>query len=80
MVGISPADMRTILVPAIVIPGNDQVHPQGPGQTAHRLLANSVYQDVLSQSVDADVDFAGWEAATGTLAARFIDFLRDQER
>jgi pimeloyl-ACP methyl ester carboxylesterase len=78
--GISAENMRKISVPAIVIPGNDRVHPPAPGQAAHRLLPNSVYQEVLTQQVDADVDFAGWERGTGTLAARFIDFLRDQER
>jgi pimeloyl-ACP methyl ester carboxylesterase len=78
--GISSEAMRKITVPAIVIPGNDRVHPPAPGQAAHRLLPNSVYQEVLTQQVDADVDFAGWERATGTLAARFIDFLRGQER
>jgi pimeloyl-ACP methyl ester carboxylesterase len=78
--GIGPEAMRGIVVPAIVIPGNDRVHPPAPGQAAHRLLPNSVYQEVLTQIVDADVDFAGWERATGTLAARFIDFLRVQER
>ena len=78
--GISPEAMRTIILPAIVIPGNDRVHPPAPGQAAHRLLPNSVYEEVLTQQVDADVDFAGWERATGTLAARFIDFLRGQER
>jgi hypothetical protein len=78
--GISPDNMRKITLPAIVIPGNDRVHPPAPGQAAHRLLPNSVYQEVLTQQVDADVDFAGWERATGTLAARFIDFLRGQER
>lgn len=78
--GISPENMRKIVVPAIVIPGNDKVHPPGPGQAAHRMLPNSVYQEVLTQQVDADVDFVGWECGTGTLAARFIDFLRAQER
>jgi pimeloyl-ACP methyl ester carboxylesterase len=78
--GISAENMRKITLPVIVIPGNDRVHPQGPGQAAHQLLPNSVYQEVLTQQVDADVDFAGWERATGTLAARFIDFLRGQER
>ena len=77
--GIRPEAMRKITVPAIVIPGNDRVHPPAPGQAAHRLLPNSVYQEVLTQQVDADVDFAGWERATGTLAARFIDFLRGRE-
>ena len=78
--GISPGNMRRIATPAIVIPGNDRIHPPSPCQAAHRLLPNSVYQEVLTQQVDADVDFAGWERATGTLAARFIDFLRSQER
>ena len=78
--GLSSEDMRRLTMPALVIPGNDRVHPPAPGQAAHRLLPSSVYQEVLTQQVDADVDFAGWEKATGTLAARFIDFLRGQER
>jgi pimeloyl-ACP methyl ester carboxylesterase len=78
--GIRPEDMRKITVPAIVIPGNDRVHPPAPGQAAHRLLPNSIYQEVLTHTVEADVDFEGWARATGTLAARFIDFLRGQER
>jgi pimeloyl-ACP methyl ester carboxylesterase len=78
--GISPQNMRTITLPAIVIPGNDRVHPPAGAQAAHRLLPNSVYQEVLTQQVDADVDFAGWERATGTLAARLIDFLRMQDQ
>jgi pimeloyl-ACP methyl ester carboxylesterase len=78
--GISPDDMRAMTVPAIVIPGNDRVHPPAGAQAAHRLLANSVYREVLTQQVDADVDFDGWAGATGTLAARFIDFLRERER
>jgi hypothetical protein len=78
--GISPEEMRKMTLPAIVIPGNDRVHPPAGAQAAHRLLANSVYQEVLTQQVEADVDFDGWARVTGTLAARFIDFLRGQER
>ena len=78
--GLSPEAVRAITLPAIVIPGNDKVHPPGPAQAAHRMLGGSVYEEVLTQQVDADVDFAGWERATGTLAARFINFLRSQER
>ncbi len=74
--GISPPNMRRITLPAIIIPGNDKIHPPAAGQAAHRLLANSEYHEVLTQLVDADVDLTGWERATGTLAARFIDFLR----
>jgi pimeloyl-ACP methyl ester carboxylesterase len=77
--GISPENMRRIRLPAIVIPGNDKVHLPAAGQAAHRLLPNSEYQEVLTQLVDADVDLTGWDGATGTLAARFIDFLRRHE-
>lgn len=78
--GITPAEMRAMTLPAIVIPGNDRVHPRGPGQAAHRLLPASRYQEIMSDDVDVDVDFEGWAAKTGTLAAAFINFLRDCER
>ncbi len=78
--GLATEKMRTITLLALIIPGNDRVHPPEPAQAAHRLLANATYQTVLTQQVDADVDFAGWEQATGTLAARFIDYLREQHR
>ena len=64
-------------LPTLIIPGNDKVHPRAPGQAAHRLLPNSRYREIMADDADVDVDFAGWEAKTGTLAAAFIDFLRD---
>ncbi len=67
-------------LPALIIPGNDRIHPPEPAQAAHRLLASATYQSVLTQQADADVDFAGWEQAAGTLAARCIDYPREQHR
>jgi pimeloyl-ACP methyl ester carboxylesterase len=78
--GITPAEMRAMTLPAIVIPGNDRVHPRAPGQATHRLLPNSRYQEIMMKDVDVDVDFEGWAGKTGTLAAAFIDFLRVCER
>jgi hypothetical protein len=78
--GITTAEMQAMTLPAIVIPGNDRVHPRAPGQAAQRLLPNSRYQEIMSNDVDVDVDFEGWAAKTGTLAAAFINFLRDCER
>jgi pimeloyl-ACP methyl ester carboxylesterase len=74
--GISPEAMRRLTLPALIVPGNDRIHPRAPGQAAHRLMPNSRYREVLTADRDADVDFEGWEAARGTLAAVFIDFLR----
>jgi pimeloyl-ACP methyl ester carboxylesterase len=77
--GIDPAAMRRLALPALIVPGNDRVHPRAPGQAAHRLLPNSRYREVLTVDRDVDVDFEGWEAVRGTLAAVFIDFLRERE-
>ncbi len=74
--GISPTEMRQMSMPAIVIPGNDRVHPAAGAQAAHRLLPFSIYREVLTNVVEADVDFEGWAAKTGSLASHFIDFLR----
>jgi pimeloyl-ACP methyl ester carboxylesterase len=77
--GIDPAAMRKLALPTLIVPGNDRVHPRAPGQAAHRLLPNSRYREVLTQDRDVDVDFEGWEAARGTLASVFVDFLRERE-
>jgi pimeloyl-ACP methyl ester carboxylesterase len=77
--GLSPADLRSITVPACVVPGNDRVHPRTPGQAAHRLMPNSEYREVFTEDrMDVDVAFEDWEAKEGLLAAIFIDFLRRQ--
>lgn len=75
--GISPEAMRRLTMPAVIVPGNDRVHPRAPGQAAHRLMPNSRYREVLTTDRDLDVDFEGWERARGTLASVFVDFLRD---
>ena len=77
--GIGSPDIRQIAVPAIVVPGNDKIHPPAVAQAAHRMLRNSVYREVVTRQVDEDADQVGWELATGTLAARFIDFLRARD-
>jgi pimeloyl-ACP methyl ester carboxylesterase len=81
VIGLAPADLRAMTVPACIIPGNDRVHPRLPGQVAHRLMPNSEYREVLTEDrPDLDVAFEDWEAKEGLLAALFIDFLRRQGR
>jgi len=81
VIGLSPADLRAMTVPACVIPGNDRVHPRYPGQAAHRLMPNSEYHEVFAEDrMDVDVAFEDWEKKEGLLAALFIDFLRRQQR
>jgi pimeloyl-ACP methyl ester carboxylesterase len=81
VIGVSPAQLRSMAVPACIIPGNDRVHPRLPGQVAHRLMPNAEYHEVLTEDrEDLDVAFEDWEKKEGLLAATFIDFLRRQQR
>jgi pimeloyl-ACP methyl ester carboxylesterase len=81
VIGVSEAELRSLAVPACVIPGNDRVHPREPGQAAHRLMPLSEYREVLTEDrPDVDVAFEDWERKEGLLAAILIDFLRRAER
>jgi pimeloyl-ACP methyl ester carboxylesterase len=81
VIGLSPADLRSMTMPTCVIPGNDRVHPRSPGQAAHRFMPNSEYHEVMAEDrTDIDVAFEDWDAKEGLLAAIFIDFLRRQGR
>jgi pimeloyl-ACP methyl ester carboxylesterase len=81
VIGLSPAELRSLTMPACIVPGNDRVHPRGPGQAAHRLMPNGEYHEVLTEDrPDLDVALEEWNAKEGLLAAIFIDFLRRAER
>lgn len=81
VIGLSPAELRSMTMPACIVPGNDRVHPRLPAQIAHRLLPNSEYHEVLTEDrPDLDVALEDWEKKEGLLAAIFIDFLRRMQR
>ena len=81
IIGLSLAELRSLMMPACIVPGNDRVHPREPGQVAHRQMPNSEYHEVLTEDrPDVDVALEDWNAKEGLLAATFIDFLRRTER
>ena len=81
VIGISPAEMRSLTIPACIVPGNDRVHPREPGQAAHRLMPSAEYHEVLTEDrPDLDVALEDWSVKEGLLAAIFIDFLRRAQR
>jgi hypothetical protein len=81
VIGISPAELRSLTVPACIVPGNDRVHPREPSQIAHRLMPNAEYREVLTEDrPDQDVAPEDWNAKEGLLAAIFMDFLRRAAR
>jgi pimeloyl-ACP methyl ester carboxylesterase len=81
VIGLSPDELRSLTMPACIIPGNDRTHPREPGQIAHRLMPNAEYHEVLTEDrPDLDVALEDWNAREGLLAAIFIDFLRRAQR
>jgi pimeloyl-ACP methyl ester carboxylesterase len=81
VIGLSPAELRSITMPACIIPGGDGTHPRAAGQAAHRLLPNAEYHEVATEDrPDLDVALEDWNTKEGLLAAIFIDFLRRTQR
>lgn len=81
VIGLSPAELRSMTMPVCVVPGKDPVHPLPAGQAAHRMMPNAEYVEVVTaERATLDEAFADWDAREGLLAATFIDFLRRQQR
>jgi pimeloyl-ACP methyl ester carboxylesterase len=79
VIGLSPAELRGMAMPACIVPGKDPVHPLPAGQAAHRLMPNAAYIEVVTeQAATLDEAFADWDTKEGLLSATFIDFLRRQ--
>jgi pimeloyl-ACP methyl ester carboxylesterase len=81
VLGLSPAELRSLTMPACIVPGTDRTHPRHVGQAAHRLLPNAEYHEVVTEDhPDQDTATEAWEPKEGLLATIFIDFLRGQHR
>ena len=81
VLGLSAAELRSMTVPACIVPGTDRTHPRAVGQAAHRLMSNAEYHEVVTDDrPDLDTAIEDWEKKEGLLAAVFIDFLRRAQR
>ncbi len=73
VIGATEADLKSITVPACVVPGNDRTHGLAIGETAARLLPNSELHIIAPEHEDVDV--ADWDDKDGDLASIFVEFL-----
>jgi pimeloyl-ACP methyl ester carboxylesterase len=76
VIGASADDLRSITVPACVVPGNDWTHPRRVGETASRLLPNGELHILMPQDMEVDLYVEAWDEKREELAAIFIDFLK----
>ena len=80
VLGVSDADLNSLRVPTIIIPGNDQTHASASGRAAHRLIPGSVLHQlpVTDQEVPL-IAFPDWAEHEPEITRVFVDFMRGVE-
>jgi pimeloyl-ACP methyl ester carboxylesterase len=80
VIGASEADLRSIAVPACIVPGNDVIHARRAGENVARLMPRGEVHDIMPPGPDAnEIPFAEWDRREGELAGVFLEFLRRTE-
>ena len=77
IIGASEADLNSIRVPTVIIPGNDRTHAHVSAETAHRMIPGSELYDLFPGDLDVDlVPMEDWAHKEGEMDAIFADFLK----
>jgi pimeloyl-ACP methyl ester carboxylesterase len=74
VIGATEDDLRSIKVPALVIPGNDWTHPRRVGENASRLIPNSQLHVLMAKDEEVELS-EPWDDKVGEMADVFADFL-----
>jgi pimeloyl-ACP methyl ester carboxylesterase len=70
VIGASEAQLRSIVMPACVVPGNDRTHPRSAAEKLARLMPKAELKPLMGEDLDVDVDLpANWDAKSAELAA-----------
>ncbi len=80
VMGVTEAELNSIKVPTIVIPGNDKTHASASGLTAHRLIPGSELYRLPIEDQDVDlIPFPQWAPYEDEIARALVDFMRRVE-
>jgi hypothetical protein len=78
--GVTEAELRSIAVPTVVIPGNDQTHNSESGRTAQRLIPGSVLHQLPIEDQDVPlIAFPEWAPYEDEIVRVFVDHMRRVE-
>lgn len=81
VMGVSPAELATIRVPTLVIPGNDKTHSSESGRTAHRAIPGSHLHELPITDQDVDLlSFEEWAPHEKEIAQAFADLMHRVEK
>jgi pimeloyl-ACP methyl ester carboxylesterase len=77
VLGVSAEQLRSIRVPACIVPGNDNTHPRAVGEGLARLLPDAELHVMHPEHADVDTLPAEiWGVKESEIADVFVDFLR----
>jgi hypothetical protein len=80
VIGATEEQLRSIRIPACIVPGNDRIHARRAGESAGRLMPNAEVHEIMPPGPDVDaVPFDEWSRREGELAAVFLAFLEHRE-
>lgn len=76
VIGTTEAQLRSIELPACIIPGNDNTHPQKIGVDLSRILKYAEVHVLFPEHYDMDLSPRGeWDAKAPEMARLFADFM-----
>jgi pimeloyl-ACP methyl ester carboxylesterase len=79
VIGATEAELRSIKVPACIVPGNDLTHGRQTGENLARLLPRSEVHVLFPKHYDEPLSpREEWDEKAGEMAALFDDFLKRQ--
>jgi pimeloyl-ACP methyl ester carboxylesterase len=77
VIGASEEDLRSIKVPACIVPGNDNTHGRQTGETLGRLVQRSEVHVLFPKHYDEPLSpREEWDEKAGEMAALFSDFIK----
>jgi pimeloyl-ACP methyl ester carboxylesterase len=77
VMGVTGAELRSIAIPAIVVPGNDKTHSSESGRAAARLIPGAELRELPIADQDvALIPFEQWAPYEDEIARTFVDFMR----
>jgi hypothetical protein len=77
VMGVSEQELRSIKVPTIIVPGNDNTHSSASGRVAHDLIPGSeVHQLPMTDQDVPLIPWPEWAQYEDEIARVFVDFMR----
>jgi len=80
VMGITEAELKSMKVPTIVIPGNDQTHNSASGRVAQQMIPGAkLHQLPLKDQEVPLIDYKEWAPHEDEITRVFVGFMREVE-